>query len=513
MSEQPQKAVIYARVSSKEQEKEGYSIPAQLKLLRDYALQKGFSVVQEYEDVETAKHAGRTNFTEMAKFLKAESKKGESANRCRAILVEKTDRLYRNLKDWVILDELGVEIHFVKENFVLSEDSRSSEKLMHGIKVLMAKNYIDNLSEETKKGMAEKAAQGVYPGGAPLGYLNTQAEGKRIIQLNPEVAPLIAKLFEWYVTGKHSLLEVAKMATAEGLTYGKAGSKIHRSLVHRILTNPIYYGGFRWKGKLYEGKHEPLISKGLFDAVQERLSDMGKPRAQQRKNRWAFQGLVSCGHCGCALTAEIQKGKYVYYHCTGNRGRCPEKYVREEEIARQFGQALKAIKMDDEVLAWVTLALRESHRDEKQHHDEMIAKLQRQYQKLQHRIDQIYVDKLDGEISAELFERKSAEWRNEQAEILRTIEKHQAANQSYLEEGIKLLELSQRAVSLYEMQPMKEKRRLLDFVCSNSVWKNGELIPSYRKPFDLLALTNATHQKEKANMGDHVDLSPIWLPR
>ena len=83
------------------------------------------------------------------------------------MLVEKTDRLYRNLKDWVTLDDLDLEIHFVKENVILSHDSRSSEKFIHGIKVLMAKNYIDNLSEETKKGMLEKAEQGIYPTVAP----------------------------------------------------------------------------------------------------------------------------------------------------------------------------------------------------------------------------------------------------------------------------------------------------------------------------------------------------------
>ena len=79
------------------------------------------------------------------------------------MLVEKTDRLYRNLKDWVTLDELDIEMHFPKEGVVLSRESRSSEKFMHGIKVLMAKNYIDNLSEEARKGMLEKAEQGIWP--------------------------------------------------------------------------------------------------------------------------------------------------------------------------------------------------------------------------------------------------------------------------------------------------------------------------------------------------------------
>src|SRR5580692_12234336 len=113
----------------------------------------------------------------------------------RAILVEKTDRLYRNLKDWVTLDEFDIEIHLVKEGIVLSRGSRSSEKFMHGIKVLMAKNYIDNLSEEARKGMQEKAEQGIWPTRTPLGYNNVEGpDGKRIIAPDPETGSLITHL-------------------------------------------------------------------------------------------------------------------------------------------------------------------------------------------------------------------------------------------------------------------------------------------------------------------------------
>ena len=155
------KAVSYARVSSKEQEKEGFSIPAQDRLLSDYASEGGFEIVQRFVDVETAKRAGRPQFIEMLRFLRKNPK-------CRVLLCEKTDRLYRNFKDYVSIDEIdGLEVHLVKEGVVLSRDSRSSEKFMHGIKVLMAKNYIDNLSEETRKGMTEKASQGIWPSYAP----------------------------------------------------------------------------------------------------------------------------------------------------------------------------------------------------------------------------------------------------------------------------------------------------------------------------------------------------------
>src|SRR6202048_1255533 len=175
-------AVIYARVSSKEQEKEGFSIPAQLKLLKEYAAANGLAVAQEYVDVETAKQTGRAAFGEMVAYLRA-----HPAVR---VLAEKTDRLYRNLKDWVTVDELDVEIHFPKEGVVLSRESRSSEKFMHGIKVLMAKTYVDHLSEETRKGMQEKAEQGYWPSFAPLGYQNVDGpDGKKIIAPDPDVAP------------------------------------------------------------------------------------------------------------------------------------------------------------------------------------------------------------------------------------------------------------------------------------------------------------------------------------
>jgi site-specific DNA recombinase len=82
---------------------------------------------------------------------------------CRTILVEKTDHLYRNIKDWMTVDDVDVTIHFVKENAVVSKDSRSSDKFLHGIKVLMAKNYVDNLSEKVTKGLFEKAEQGHWP--------------------------------------------------------------------------------------------------------------------------------------------------------------------------------------------------------------------------------------------------------------------------------------------------------------------------------------------------------------
>jgi hypothetical protein len=165
------------------------------------------------------------------------------------------------------IDELSIEVHFVKENVVLSEDSRSSEKFMHGIKVLMAKNYIDNLGEEVRKGMIEKARQGHWPTVAPVGYRNNLATHR--IEPDPERAPIIAKLFEWYASGEYSLKALTKKAAAVGLTNRTGGTPLVKAKIHQLLQNPIYHGDFYWLGQLHQGVHKPIISRDLFARVQD----------------------------------------------------------------------------------------------------------------------------------------------------------------------------------------------------------------------------------------------------
>jgi site-specific DNA recombinase len=394
-------AVIYARVSSKEQEKEGFSIPAQLKLLKEYGAAQDFTVVQEYVDLETAKQTGRTAFGEMVAYLAAHPL-------VRVLLVEKTDRLYRNLKDWVTVDDLDLEIHFPKEGMVLSRESRSAEKFMHGIKILMAKNYIDNLSEEARKGMQEKAEQGIWPTVAPLGYRNVAGpDGKKIIEPDLETGPLVGRLFEWYAAGTLSLREAASKVRAAGLVHRRSGAPVPVSTVHAVLRNRLYAGVFEWNGRSYVGTHQPLVSLELWERVQGVLDGRQTNKHRRAKRKFAFSGLIACGHCGCSIVGEIKKERYVYYHCTGYKGRCDEPYVREEVLERQFSDILGRLSFDDEALEWVREALHASHADEKREREGAIERLQIEHKRLQNRLDAMYVDKLDGRVDFAFFERVS----------------------------------------------------------------------------------------------------------
>ena len=476
------KAVLYARVSSKEQEKEGYSIPAQLKLLKDYARKHNYKIIQEFLDVETAKRAGRTNFNLMIKFLKYNKD-------IKIILCEKTDRLYRNFKDYVNLEELDLSIHLVKENEILSKESKSHQKFIHGIKVLMAKNYIDNLSEETRKGMLQKAQEGYFPSFAPLGYFNVEKNinGRKIkdISVDKSRSHIIQKIFELYATGNYSLQQITEFAWKEGLRSRK-GYKIYKSTIHKILRDPIYYGDFLWRSELYKGNHESLISRELYNQVQEHFGDYHRPK-ETKRHQFAFTGLLTCPRCGCAITAEIKKDKYIYYHCTSYKGRCGNKAVREERLIAKLGDIVKRVNLDEKIIDWVKEALKLSHQDEKEYHDQQIKQLQEQHSKLQRRIDKIYIDKLDEIVTGDFFQKMTNQWKQELETILEQIEKHQKANVNYFEQGIKILELSQRLYSAYLKRNNQGKREILNILLSNCTLNAGNLYPTYRKPFDLLA--------------------------
>jgi site-specific DNA recombinase len=499
-------AVLYARVSSKDQEKEGFSIPAQLRLLRDYAVSNGLLIAQEFTDVETAKESGRTHFGQMVAYLK------KHARVCRTILVEKTDRLYRNIKDYGTIDELDVEIHLVKENEIISRESRSSEQFVHGIKVLVARNYSLNLGEETIKGMTEKARAGIYPSYAPVGYRNVDgAHGKRTIVPDPDTAPIITDIFGRFVQGQHSVKSLVKEMNAEGVQL--RGHKLHSSLVHQILRKRLYSGDFDWDGTTYTGTYEPLVSRVCWQRVQELLDTRSENRTRKMKHEFAYRGLVHCGHCGCLLVGEIKKKKYVYYHCTGNRGKCTEPYTRQEILCNEFANLLQELVIPPEILEWLNEAVLSSDRTEQAARAETIKKLRARYEQIEARVGSMYMDKLDGRITQEFFDKHAATFRAEQDRVVLKIQEIQKTTPAPVDQAIDLLRLTSRASELFRQQPAVEQRRLLQTVVEKASWKNGVLQTVLFEPFAILLHSNQeSYRKEKEKAGSGRELG-IWLLR
>jgi DNA invertase Pin-like site-specific DNA recombinase len=436
--------VIYASVSSKDQE-DGFSIPAQLKLLREYALKQGIKIICEFVGVETAKGAGRKQFGEKVKFF-------EKNPSSRVVIVEKTDRLYRNFRDCVTLEDLEVEIHLPKEGQIIGKESKSQAKLVHGIQLVIARNYIENLREEVKKGLREKAAQGLYPGKAPFGYQNNK-ETHNIEPHHPENGPAIHRMFQLYATGQHSLAEIRKIIKTET---GRMWPKSH---LERMLKNPLYCGLFVWNDKTHQGKHTPLVSTQLFQQVQDVFRSHN--RTQWRKHDFAFTGLLHCAFDDCMVTAEIQKQKYIYYHCTRYKGKCALPFMREEEVSHNLGQILQDIYIPDDVLAQLQASLTEDQHCAQSAKKEQREKLQARLTSVRKRIDQAYMDKLDGTISAEFWQRMTAEWQMEEQQILLAMQGLEQASADTFLNAKKTLELANRAYSLYVTQKPAEQAKLL----------------------------------------------------
>jgi site-specific DNA recombinase len=469
-------AVLYARVSSREQAEEGYSLDHQVRLSGEYAERHNFKIVKKFVVPESASgFQERKIFKEMMEYVRKQ--------KIHIIICEKVDRITRNFKEAILVDDWRLEnnvnqIHFWKENLMIHKDSRSHEIMQWDFRIVMAKQYSLNLSEEVRKGLGEKALSGWYPGSRKRGYLSIRPEGskKAIWVLDKSAqseAPFIKKAFELYGYSNYSLKEVRRKMFEEGWKI-KNGKPIPKSAVAFILNDPFYCGRFVWRGKEYKGNHEALISEELFDIVKEKLHK--KNHAKYRKHNFLLRSLVHCGECGYSITGELQKG-HVYYRCTRFKGNCSQrKYIREEEIEKQILDFFNEIEIrDKELFDWLVRTLKESHADEMAYHNQVLSSFNQQYQQLQTRLDNLYMDKLDGRITAKKYEELDEKWRKEQEQVRKALEKHEKSNINYFELGSKLLEVSKQAKNIYLKKKLEEKRQLLNLVFSNLTLKDGIL--------------------------------------
>ena len=426
--------------------------------------------MRAFEDVETAKVTGRPQFGEMISFLKR--------NRpCRIVVVEKTDRLYRNFRDAITLEDLDIEIHFVKEGQVLSKEAKSQVKFMHDIRLAVARNYSENLREEVGKGMVKKAAKGTYPGRAPFGYRNNK--DARAIEIHSEKSAITKYIFEQYATGRFSLLALSHDVRHVW------GTRISKANLHKMLSNPFYIGKFVWSGQTYPGTQPVFISPELYARVQAVINGHNKPKYS--KHDIAFRGMLTCAHDNCTVTAELKKNKYVYYRCSGGRGPCELPRFREEEISEKLGNVLRDVSLPSDVARAIEMSLECAHVEMRKRAATERARLERELDALHRRMDAAYDDKLNRKISDEFWERKQADWESEDARLKGLIS---ALNKGTVDDRLldmrRILELAQRAHSLYLTRKPAEQAELLKKVLLNCSIDAVSLYPTYRKPFDMI---------------------------
>jgi site-specific DNA recombinase len=382
-----------------------------------------------------------------------------------------------HFRDAVTLEDLDIEIHFVKEGSAVSNKSLSQTRLIQGIHLVMARNYSENLREEVKKGMREKLSQGGFPGLAPFGYQNNKAE--RSIEIDPVDSVTVIRLFDLYATGAHTLSTVTNAIRIE------TGKTISRGNVYRILKNRFYIGSTQWTGETYPGTHPVFVNPQTFERVQAVLAGHNRPKYS--KKDIAFRGLMTCAYDDCMVTGEVQKAKYVYYRCTGHRGKCDLPRFREEDIATRLGEPLKGLQVPPEIVSQIVATLRD---DEKQAAGKISAeqtRLEARLTGIRNRMDAAYVDKLDRKIPEDFWERKMSEWRMEEQQVKMAIQGlNNAETGDRALDAQRILELANNAYSLYVSQNPAEKAKLLKMLFSNCSVDAVSVTPTYRKPFDMI---------------------------
>jgi len=339
MNNQTKKFFIYTRKSTDDKDRQVRSIADQLSELKELALKEQLEVVDVFVEKQTAKIPGRPLFNEMMERME----KGEASG----ILAWHPDRLARNSVD-------GGKVIYLVDTGVISEmkfptfwfDPTPQGKFMLSIAFSQSKYYVDNLGENIKRGKNNKVKDGIWPQMSPLGYRN---EDGRIV-VDVDIAPLIKKTFEAYSTGNFTLRELRNKFNGLGLKR-KSGKELAVSNYQKLLKNPIYTGLMLYNGEIFEGKHEPIISKKLFDTVQEVMSRKSKPHSKGLKP-FLYRGFFRCGECGCFITTETQKG-HNYLRCTKRKNPCEQKYAREELITSQIQEEIKKVSLPLDWLSWM----------------------------------------------------------------------------------------------------------------------------------------------------------------
>lgn len=455
--------IIYVRVSSDEQ-KEGFSIPAQIELLVNYARHNNMRIVRIFEESMSAKDSGRIEFNRMLKYLKTHPD-------TKTILVEKTDRLYRNFKDYATLDDNKYEIHLVKENEVLSKDSTSHQKLVHGLKVLLAKNFVDNLREETYKGRKKKAEEGFIVAACPYGY---KKKDPRTVLIVPEQAEFVKLCFKYYLE-EGTLNKTKERLRSEGHVYREKCPLVTRGQLHRILKTVTYTGQIEFEGELFPAKHEAIITKDLFDQVQLQLR-----KERSYVHEYLFPKVIKCERCGRHLVAEVVKSDFIYYHCSGGSRSCKQKHihVREEFIENQFIKAISRIQVSDEKKRYIIFKLKQMIKDVKYINTDQKDATVVEMERIQGFMNTLYNDKLLGNISEEFWLKKNTDLQAQIDDLKAKIESMKVTSTSNIDECMEFITMIEKLPEMWKTGGFKVRQKIARLVF-NKVTIKGRICKFY----------------------------------
>lgn len=472
--------VLYARVSSEEQKKTGFSIPSQIARIEEYAAKHKLSIQASYKEVCSAKRTGRPQFEAMLRFL-------EEHPDVKLVLVHKLDRISRNFTDYTFLrEQLGVWVMPVNEPV---EDSPSGQ-LMQLIGMGMAKHYSLNLSQEVEKGMQAKFEAGGFNSRAPVGYRNIPRTKTKKAELvvDEERAPFVRLLFERYSTGKCSPTAIATELFDHGFRT-RTGKPYSRDRICRIIKDPFYKGLTRYRGETRPGNHDAIVNGELWDRAQVVLSQRSREVGELGRKFFLLRGLLYCASCGRMLTAE-DHSRGSYYRCQQYTGlkKCNEPYVPVQAFDQLVEKLLPEMMLSRKALkqildTWCTIE-HERIAEQASSRSQLAAKKM----SLQSKLTKLTEGFADGTVPGEQYAALRDAWQKE-LESLKGRMEHLAMDMSPELKGARhCLETASSFADLYAIAGSPEDKKSLLSKVFRRIWIKEREIEriEYQSPFDLL---------------------------
>lgn len=479
--------VALARVSSREQEREGFSLEVQEDALRRYATHAGGEIAKLFRIAETAsKGDERKTFRELVAYAK------KNADTLDGLLFYKVDRAARNLFDYVELERLESEYNLPFISVSQPTESTPAGRMMRRTLANMASFYTEQQSVDVREGLARRVQEGWFVTRGPYGYRNIRKDGRGMVEVDPVPADNVKRIFQLFAYHNHTLDTLIEKLAAEGRQFRSSMPKFPRSSVHNILKDRAYIGEIEFRGQWYPGKHEPLIDRETWDRVQALL---GGHVYQSLSLTYAGE-LIQCGHCGHPITGEriTKKTKtgeryYTYYRCTYyTKAGHPRTRVREADLDKQVLAVFDKMRVEDEgVRDWFRMVLASQTRDAQADSQAQRVELTRQQSLIVAQQDRLLNLRIADDIDQDTFARKQTETRDRLASIKLQLDVLDRSHDETADLAAKVFELSQTLRSQWLIADYAAKRRILEIVFLNCSLDDVTLVPVIRKPFDVLA--------------------------
>ena len=478
-----EKAVIYARVSSEEQAKHGFSIENQKRQCLEFAERNGYYVIRTFVDEgKSAKNLDRPEIQDLMAFC---SKK---KNDVKAVIIWRLDRISRNNEDYhgalrPLFERKGITLLSATEANVNTIEG----DLMRNIGMSFAEYERKVIGARTLAGLRQKAEQGEYPHKAPIGYKNISREdGSKTTVIDENYAFYIKQAFNLYDSGMYTLRSLSDKLYKDGLR-SKTGKRIPKTSIEHILKNIFYTGVFKFEDKIYENaKHSAIISKELFYRVQDRLIDPNKTR--KHNIDFAYTGMMRCGYCGCLLTAEFKKDKYIYYHCTGNKGGdCKRDYINELKVDKSFAEILKLIIIPKEIRERISEELKKVHDLKNGYSKEVKNNIIKQIQTLENRIENAFELKLDGTITHDFWKSQNDKWQNEKGRLKIQLDEIDRLDREFYEKADIMLGFTDNAYEYFLKGNTAQRRKILEIISEEITYKDKKFDIKLRPIFQTIA--------------------------